>query len=90
MDAGSFPQWAIDANGDNWTEAGNIVTNGPYVLSEWVHGVRRQFVRNPMMPADMQGTGNIEKIVINVVPDTSTGYALWLNGEVETFWRPRR
>lgn len=78
------PGWAIEAHGDNWIEAGNIVTNGRYVLNEWVHGVRRTLLRNPLMPEDMQGDGNIEKFVTNVVPDTSTGYALWLNNEVET------
>lgn len=78
------PQWAVEEHGDNWIEAGNIVTNGRYVLNEWVHGVRRITLRNPLMPADMNGGGNIEKFVVNVVPDTTTGYALWLNGEVET------
>lgn len=77
------PQPAIDEHGDNWIEAGNIVTNGRYVLHEWVHGVRRQIRRNPLMPEDMQGSGNIERSVTNVVPDTSTGYALWLNNEVD-------
>ncbi len=80
----AVPSWAIEENGDSWIEAGNIVTSGRYVLDEWVHNVRRITVRNPLMPADMQGSGNIEKTVINVVPDTSTGYALWLNNEVET------
>ncbi len=78
------PSWAIEEYGDNWIEAGNIVTNGRYVLQEWVHGVRRQVLRNPLMPADMHGEGNIERFITNVVPDTTTGYALWLNGEVET------
>jgi oligopeptide transport system substrate-binding protein len=78
------PQWAIDEYGDNWTEAGLIVTNGRYVLNESIHGVRRTFLRNPLMPADMAGAGNIERTIIDVVPDTSTGYALWLNNEVET------
>ncbi len=78
------PQWAIEEYGDEWIEAGNIVTNGRYVLNGWEHGVSRTLVRNPLMPKDMQGTGNIEKFVTNVVPDTSTGYALWLNNEVET------
>ncbi len=77
------PQWAIEEYGDEWIEAGNIVTNGRYVLDTWDHGVSRVILRNPLMPEDMQGTGNIEKIDINVVPDTSTGYALWLNNEVE-------
>jgi len=77
------PQWAIEEYGDEWIEAGNIVTNGRYVLDTWDHGVSRVILRNPLMPDDMQGSGNIEKIDINVVPDTSTGYALWLNNEVE-------
>ena len=29
------PQWAIDTHGDGWTDAGNIVTNGPYKLAAW-------------------------------------------------------
>ena len=80
----AVPQWAIEANGDKWIESGNIVTDGRFVLHEWVHGVRRTYLRNPLMPEDMRGTGNIEKMVTNVVPDASTGYALWLNNEVET------
>ena len=31
------PRWAIEKYGDKWTEAGNIVTNGPYLLKEWKH-----------------------------------------------------
>ncbi|MEJ2746572.1 MAG: ABC transporter substrate-binding protein, partial [Anaerolineae bacterium] len=57
---------------------------GRFVLDEWVHNVRRSIVRNPLMPADMQGSGNVERTIVNVVPDTSTGYALWLNNEVDT------
>jgi len=78
------PQWAIEEYGESWIEAGNIVTNGRFVLDEWVHNVRRSIVRNPLMPADMQGSGNVERTIVNVVPDTSTGYALWLNNEVDT------
>ena len=78
------PEWAIEAHGDQWTEAGNIVSNGRYVLVEWNHGVSRKVARNPLMPEDMQGGGNIEVFETNVVPDTATGYALWLNGEVDT------
>jgi ABC-type transport system substrate-binding protein len=31
----------------------------------------------------MQGEGNVERFIVNDVPDTSTAYALWLNGEVD-------
>ncbi len=78
------PAIAVEEHGDDWIEAGNIITNGRYVLNEWVHNVRRTLVRNPLMPEDLAGGGNIERMVTNVVPDTSTQYAQWLNGEVET------
>lgn len=77
------PQWAIEEFGDNWIEAGTIVTNGRYNLHEWIHNVRWTYGRNPLMPSDMVGDGNIEQFVINVVPDVTTGYALWLNNEVD-------
>lgn len=78
------PQWAIEAYGETWTEAGTIVTSGRYVLTEWVHNVRTSIQRNPLMPADMAGSGNIERRIVTIVPDVTTGYALWLNGQVDT------
>ena len=83
MDISSYPEWVIDEYGEDWIEAGRIVTSGNYVLDEWVHGVRRTILRNPLMPEDMQGSGNIDRIITNEVPDSTTSYALWLNGEVE-------
>jgi oligopeptide transport system substrate-binding protein len=80
----AVPQFAIEEHGDNWTEAGFIVTSGRYGLETWVHGVSRTLSRNNLMPADMNGGGNIERWEVNVVPDPSTGYALWLAGEVDT------
>lgn len=29
------PKWVIEKYGDQWTKAGNIVVNGPYILKEW-------------------------------------------------------
>jgi oligopeptide transport system substrate-binding protein len=78
------PQWAIEEYGDEWIEAGNIVTNGRFVLNEWDHGVSWRLLRNPLMPEDMQGSGNLDAMEISVVPDTSTGYALWLNNQVDS------
>ncbi len=77
------PSWTIAEFGGQWIEAGNIVTNGRYALDEWVHNVRRTIVRNPLMPADLQGSGNIERFEVQVVPDIDTAYALWLNSEIE-------
>ncbi len=79
----AVPSWTVEEFGNDWIEAGNVVTNGRYVLSEWIHNVRWTRDRNPLMPADMQGDGNIERVVTNVVPDLSTGYALWLANQVD-------
>jgi oligopeptide transport system substrate-binding protein len=77
------PQWAIEEHGAEWIEAGNIVTSGRFVLESWEHGVGRSALRNPLFPADLAGSGNVDRTETNVVPDTNTGYALWLNNEVE-------
>lgn len=79
----AVPSWAVEEYGPDWIEAGNIVTNGRYVLNEWVHNVRWTRARNPLIPADLAGDGNIERVVTNVVPDISTGYALWLGNQVD-------
>jgi len=77
------PQWAIEEYGAEWVDAGNIVTSGRYVLESWDKGVSRSALRNPLMPADLAGSGNIDRVEVSVVPDTNTQYALWLNNEVE-------
>lgn len=82
------PQWAIEAHGDDWIEAGNIVTNGRYVLGEWVHNARLSIVRNPLAPAELRGSGNVDRVDTTVVPDISVGYALWLNNEVDASFIP--
>ena len=79
----AVPHWAIEAHGKEWIEAGNIVTNGRYVLHEWEHDVRRTFARNPLLPQDLQGDGNIERLVVTVVPEKEIGYDLWLDAKVD-------
>ena len=82
------PQWAVEQHGEAWTEPGNLVSNGRFVLHEWQRGVRSGLWRNPLMPQDLRGSGNIERTVANVVPDITTGYALWLQNEVDRSWIP--
>lgn len=69
--------------GDNWTDPGTIVTNGPYVLEEIVPDVRRVAVVNPHIPSDLRGPGNIERIEINNVRDSNTTYSLFQNSQVD-------
>ncbi len=57
-----------------WTEPGNIVTNGPFVLDEWDRGVRRVLRRNPLLPADLQGPGNVERVIDLAIIEGGTLY----------------
>lgn len=75
---------ALEEFGDNWTEVGNIVTNGPFVIDEWVRGVRRVYLRNAYIPADLVGPGNIERKVETVVEDAGTRFALYQDGQIDS------
>ncbi|HEY7032665.1 MAG TPA: peptide ABC transporter substrate-binding protein [Thermomicrobiales bacterium] len=39
------PKHVVDAKGNEWVEAGNIVSNGPFVMTEWTHD--QQIVLEP-------------------------------------------
>jgi ABC-type transport system substrate-binding protein len=77
------PQWAIEEHRDTWIEPNHIITNGRFVLHDWQRGIGSSLWRNPLLPQDMRGRGNIERVVASVVPDETTGYALWLKNEVD-------
>ena len=77
------PQEVIEEYGDNWTEPGNLTTNGPFVMDEWVRGVRRVLLRNPMIPADLVGPGNVERLVITIVEDAGTSFALYQDNQID-------
>jgi oligopeptide transport system substrate-binding protein len=80
--ANPMPQWAIDEWAEKWTEAGLIVTNGPYVLESWIHGGELNLVKNPMWinAADVQ----IERIEGAMVTEASTSFAMYENNELDT------
>ncbi len=78
----AMPAWAIDEWGDKWTEAGLIVTSGPYVLSSWIHGGEMQLVKNPLwIEADSVQIEVIDMVMIN---EASTSFALYENNELDT------
>ncbi|MBN2306254.1 MAG: hypothetical protein JXQ72_17360 [Anaerolineae bacterium] len=80
----AVPQEVIAEYGDDWVEVGNIVTNGPFVVDEFVQGVRRVYMRNPFFPEDLLGPGNVERIVTTVVQDIGTSFALYQDNEIES------
>jgi len=75
------PSAAIEAHGDQWTEAANIVTNGPYMLVDWKHGESMSFVKNP----DYYDADNvqIDRFEVDIITDQFTEVALYESGELD-------
>lgn len=51
-----LPEHLIRAKGDAWVQIGNIVTNGPYVPTEWVPGSHVLTAKNP----EWYGTADLQ------------------------------
>lgn len=79
----AVPREVLEEYGDNWTDVGTIVTNGPFVLDELVRGVRRVYYRNPYLPADLQGPGNLERLIFTIVEDQGTRFALYQDNQID-------
>lgn len=72
----------IEKYGDLWTEPGNYVSNGAYLLDAWEHEAEVVLVKNPTYwDAD---NVKIEKITLPVIMETATALVLYENDEVHT------
>ena len=81
-----MPQAVIEELGDQWTEAGLIVTNGPYTLEEWSHGAYVRMVKNPLWVGakDVQ----IEVIQGPIIMSESTAMAMYEANEIDMMADP--
>ncbi|MCB9101035.1 MAG: peptide ABC transporter substrate-binding protein [Anaerolineales bacterium] len=80
------PQAAIEEGGEQWTEPGSIVTNGPYTLAEWNHGASLLLKKNPLwIDADEV---QIDLIGGPIVEQASTAMALYENNELDLIADP--
>jgi ABC-type oligopeptide transport system substrate-binding subunit len=57
---------AVEKHGDKWTEAGNIVTNGPWVLEQWEHH-KQMVLRKNKYFFDAKNV-HLDKVVIPIIP----------------------
>lgn len=75
------PKAAIEAFAEKWTEPGNIVTNGSYVLTEWAHESKMTMIKNPYY----YGAKSVQIAKINwaMVVEDSTAFAMYENGELD-------
>ena len=85
-----MPQSVIEEHGEGWTEPGVIVTNGPYTLSEWIHGDNLQQVKNPLWYGweELDYVGNIDMIDWIMIEEASTAFSLYENNELDSVGVP--
>jgi oligopeptide transport system substrate-binding protein len=77
------PQKAIDKHGEAWTQAGNIISSGPFRLKEWIPYDRLVVEKDPMYwDASMV---QLKRLVFYPVKDTTTIMNLYKAGEIDAF-----
>ncbi len=64
-----------------WECAQKPLSNGPYLLDEWVVGDHLTFVRNPSYY--QKGKPIIDKIIVRIVPDNSVRKTMLINGDAD-------
>jgi oligopeptide transport system substrate-binding protein len=70
----------ITSKGEQWTEAGNYIGNGPFIMTEWVHQDHMTFKQNP----NYWGTKpKLTEIDYKMITDANAAYAAYLNGELD-------
>lgn len=65
----------------SWDCARQPLSNGPYILSEWINGDHMTFVRNEKYFE--AGKPNIDTITVRIVPDQSVRKTMLINGDAD-------
>jgi oligopeptide transport system substrate-binding protein len=73
-------QPSVEKHGDKWTEAGNIVCNGPFTLEAWEHGKQIVLKKNTHFFGAKDVT--LERVVIPIIP-VASGALPYENNEIQ-------
>ncbi len=78
----AFPvrQDVVEKYGDRWTEPGNHVGNGPFLLREWQHDSRMVFTPNPFWHGEKPV---LQRIAIEFIADDNAAWAAYLAGQLD-------
>jgi oligopeptide transport system substrate-binding protein len=71
----------INEYGDQWTEPGNFVGNGAYVLTEWAHEDYLTLEKNPLYHSADGVT--VERIEMPIIVEDATALAAYERGELD-------
>ena len=78
----TFPQRQdiVEKFESRWTEPGNIVTNGPFLLSEWKHEDHIELRANPHF---FGGKPAMERVTMYMVNEKTTALAMYEQGQLD-------
>jgi ABC-type oligopeptide transport system substrate-binding subunit/class 3 adenylate cyclase len=62
----AVPRHVVEAHGAAWTEPGNIVTNGPFLLQAWHPRQSLVLTRNPRYHGRFRG--NVQRVELTLLP----------------------
>jgi oligopeptide transport system substrate-binding protein len=75
------PRHVVGAKGSRWVRPENMVTNGPYTLSEWAPLDHITLQRNPLyFDAD---DVELERVEVFISDDSATRYKMYVAGEID-------
>jgi oligopeptide transport system substrate-binding protein len=70
----------VEKFGPAWTEPGNLVTNGPFLLASWSHQNAIELAANPRF---FLGKPGIERVRMSMINEKTTALALYERGELD-------
>lgn len=76
------PREIVEQYGDEWTRLGALTINGPFVFDE-LSRTRRVLLRNPHIPADLLGPGNVGRLIISSAEDAGSAFTQYELGLVD-------
>jgi oligopeptide transport system substrate-binding protein len=71
----------IDKYGDEWTEPGKLVSNGPFKLKNWRHEYKIVLEENPAYT--LSKVGPLEFLEFFMVPEQSSAFTLYRNNQFD-------
>jgi oligopeptide transport system substrate-binding protein len=81
----AFParQDVIEKNGDKWTDPGNIVTNGPFILTALTAGAGGEVTLEPNPNWALEPKPALQKLTIKFIDDTEAAFRAFQTGELD-------
>ncbi|MDX1435669.1 MAG: ABC transporter substrate-binding protein, partial [Anaerolineales bacterium] len=78
------PKHVVERYGESWTDAGHIVTNGPFLLDSGDPGHRIALVRNPHYAGSFPG--NVGRYELQSVDSPNAALELYRRGKVDVLY----